>query len=149
MIVDSISNLAKYEAVMPYAAALAERCESRDTQGLPFEVRFKQYDTKSDDKRKFEVHAHTIDLMIGFEGREIIHICPQSDLQPGEPLPNGGDGMKMIGAPQGSAVVLRPGMFVAIFPGEAHMVGGQIQAGKAEALTKWVVKLPCPEAFCV
>lgn len=148
MIVDFVKNLAKYEAVLPYAAELAGRVESRDTQGLPFEIRFKQYDTKPDEKRRFEVHAHTIDLMIGFAGEEVIHICPQGDLLPAEPLP-GGDGMKMDGAVQGSAVVLCPNMFAAIFPGEAHMVGGQIKKGEAGSLTKWVVKLPCPEEFCV
>ena len=80
--------------------------------------------------------------MIGFEGSEIIHICDQASLTPAEPLPNGADGMKMDGAPQGHAVQLLPGTFVAIYPGEAHMVGGQIVPGQAEPLHKWVVKVP-------
>lgn len=68
---------------------------------------------------------------------------------PGEPLPHGGDGMKLIGAPRGTAVLLQPGYFVAILPGEAHMVGGQTAPGQAVSLSKWVVKLPSPESFCV
>lgn len=149
MIVDSVERLALYAALLPYAKELSERFQTRQTDGLPFEVRFKQYDTKPDEKRKFEVHRKTIDLMMCFEGEEIIHICPEAELVPGEPLPHGGDGMKLIGAPRGTAVLLQPGHFVAILPGEAHMVGGQTAPGQAVSLSKWVVKLPSPESFCV
>ena len=93
MIVDSVERLALYAALLPYAKELSERFQTRQTDGLPFEVRFKQYDTKPDEKRKFEVHRKTIDLMMCFEGEEIIHICPEAELVPGEPLPHGGDGM--------------------------------------------------------
>ena len=80
--------------------------------------------------------------MIGLEGCEVIHICDQAELEPAEPLANGADGRKLDGAPQGHAVLLLPGTFVAIYPGEAHMVGGQAISGRAEPLHKWVVKLP-------
>ena len=149
MITDTIERLPLYAELLPYAEELTARFAAGSTEGLPFEVRMKTYDTKPDEKRKFEVHRHTIDLMMGIEGEEIIHICPESMLQPGDPLPNDGDGMKLIGAPCGSAVVLQPGRFVAILPGEAHMVGGQTTPGQAASLSKWVVKLPSPERFCV
>ena len=80
--------------------------------------------------------------MIGFEGSEIIHICDSDCLVSAEALPNGADGRKLDGAPQGHAVLLLPGTFVAIYPGEAHMVGGQVLPGRAETVHKWVVKLP-------
>ena len=149
MIMDTIERLPLYEELLPHARELSERFQTRQADGLPFEVRFKQYETKPDEKRKFEVHRHTIDLMMCFEGEEIIHICPENELQPGDPLPDGGDGMKLAGAPRGTAVVLQPGCFAAILPGEAHMVGGQTTAGTAGAVSKWVVKLPSPERFCV
>ena len=75
--------------------------------------------------------------------------CILSALQPGAPLPNGGDGMKLVGGGRADTVRLEKGRFVAIYPGEAHRVGGQTVPGRAETLTKWVVKLPCPEAFCL
>ena len=149
MIMDTVERLPLYAELIPQARELAERFRTRTADGLPFEVRFKQYETKPDEKRKFEVHRHTIDLMMCFEGEEIIHICPESELQPGDPLPDGGDGMKLIGAPRGTAVVLQPGCFAAILPGEAHMVGGQTAAGTPGTVSKWVVKLPSPERFCV
>ena len=142
MIIDSMDRIALYDGILPHAKEIAALWRAQSAEGASVEIRDKRYDTKSDDKRRFEVHNHTVDLMIGFEGREIIHICDQSCLTPAETLPNGADGMKMDGAPQGHAVQLLPGTFVAIYPGEAHMVGGQVVSGQAQPLHKWVVKLP-------
>ena len=142
MIIDTMDRIALYEGILPHAKEIAALWQAGTSEGATVEVRDKRYDTKPDGKRRFEVHAHTVDLMIGFEGREVIHICDQADLVPAEPLPNGADGMKMDGAPQGHAVHLLPGTFVAIYPGEAHMVAGQVIPGTAEPLHKWVVKLP-------
>ena len=80
MIMDTVERLPLYEELLPYAKELSERFRTRHAEGLPFEVRFKEYETKPDEKRKFEVHRHTIDLMMCFEGEEIIHICPLSFL---------------------------------------------------------------------
>ena len=142
MIVDTMDRIALYEGILPNAKEIALLWLARSSEGASVEIRDKHYDTKPDHKRRFEVHAHTVDLMIGFEGSEVIHICPPDCLIPAEALPNGADGMKLDGGPQGHAVLLQPGTFVAIYPGEAHMVGGQVLPGKAESLHKWVVKLP-------
>lgn len=158
MIADRMENIARYAGILPHAMDITRLWRAGalavpQAEGLPFEVRDKRYATKPDAARRFEVHARTIDLMIGLEGEEIIHICPQEALRPGRALEGGADGMKMEGPVQGSAVVLRPGCFVAIAPGEAHMVGGM--AGDVpEPLHKLVVKLavqdacPCPKEVC-
>lgn len=140
MIVDSMERIARYAGILPHAEVLAKLWADRSAEGAPFEVRDKRYETKDDEKRRFEVHDHTIDLMVGLEGSEVIHICPESELEPAEPLPNGADGRKMNGAPRGHAVILSPGQFVAIYPHEAHMVAGH--PGSPASLHKWVVKLP-------
>lgn len=142
MIVDSMEHIALYKDVLPHAEAIASLWQKRSSEEASVEVRDKRYDTKPDEKRRFEVHHHTIDLMIGIEGSEIIHVCDPSRLTPAEPLPNGADGMKLDGAPQGHAVVLMPGCFAAIYPEEAHMVGGQLTPGQPAPVHKWVVKLP-------
>lgn len=151
MIADTMERIARYEGILPQAGALLRMWQEgtpEPAQNVDFEVRCKQYQTKEDAQRKFEVHAHTIDLMIGLAGEELIHICPASELTPGDPLPGGADGMKLEGGPRGSAVLLRPGHFVAIYPGEAHMVGGMTAQDNPGLLQKWVVKLPvkdtCP-----
>jgi beta-galactosidase beta subunit len=145
MILDSVSRLPLYEAQIPGAARIAAAFEGKDPAAASCEVREKHYALKDDAKRRFEVHGHTIDLMIAREGAEIIHICPMDRLSPAEALPNGGDGRKLDGAPQGSAVLLEQGYFCAILPGEAHMVGGKIGGGEGY-IDKWVVKVPAPDA---
>ena len=149
MITDSVDRLSLYETLLPCAGEIAGRYFAQNAAGLPFEVREKRYETKPDAQRRFELHRHTVDLMMCFEGREIIHICPGETLEQGEPLPEGADGYKLHGSPQGTAVELIPGHFAAIFPGEAHMVGGQSEPGRAEQVRKWVVKLPAPADFCL
>lgn len=142
MIIDTMERIALYDGILPHAKELAALYAAGSPEGASVEIRDKRYDTKEDARRRFEVHHHTIDLMIGFEGIEVIHICPMDELTPAEPLPKGSDGMKMDGAPRGHAVRLLPGTFVAIYPGEAHMVGGQVIPGEAAPLHKWVVKIP-------
>lgn len=149
MIMDTFERLPLYAELLPCAEELRAHAQTKDAEGLPFEVRFKAYETKADEKRRFEVHRRTIDLMMGFEGSEIIHICPEDELTPGELLPNGADGQKLNGAPRGTAALLKPGWFIAILPGEAHMVAGQVTPGETGSVSKWVVKLPSPERFCV
>ncbi len=105
------------------------------------EVRVKKYPTKDDDARLVEVHEHTIDLMVALSGREVIHLCDPAELTPGAPLPDGADGRKLQGAPRGLAFTLEAGHFLAIFPGEAHMVGGHPQT-RPDTIDKLVIKLP-------
>lgn len=147
MILDLISRLSLYENIIPGASAIAAAYAAGDPAAAPCEVREKSYALKDDDKRRFEVHGHTIDLMMAQEGAEEIALCPFAELELAEALPNGGDGYKMNGAPRGTRVRLDAGFFCAILPGEAHMVGGKVSG--AESLRKWVVKVPCPEALCV
>lgn len=148
MIIDSISRLPLYEGLIPDAGRIAAAFAAQAPERASYEVREKSYALKEDLKRRFEVHGHTIDLMMAIDGAETIHICPPERLTPAEALPNGADGRKLDGAPQGSAVILEAGCFCAIFPGEAHMVAGRID-GAGGGVTKWVVKVPCPEAFSV
>ncbi len=141
MIIDTVSRLAQYESVLPGAQEAARLFLGGCAEKSPFEIRVKDYTTREDEKRRFEVHDHTVDLMIGISGREIIHVCPESRLTPAEALPSGADGRKLDGAPQGHAALLEENVFVALFPGEAHMVAGHPD-GAPESVRKWVVKLP-------
>ena len=148
MILDTIARLPLYESQIPGAGQIAAAFLAKTPQAAPCEVREKSYALKEDEKRRFEVHFRTIDLMIASEGAEIIHICPADQLLPAEFLPNGADGRKMDGSPKGTAVLLEEGCFCAIFPGEAHMVGGKTTDPSGK-VAKWVVKVPCTDEFAV
>jgi len=146
MILDKISRLPLYAALIPGAERIAAAFAASDAAAAPCEVREKSYALKEDAKRRFEVHYKTIDLMMARVGAETIHLCPMADLTPAEALPNSGDGRKFDGAPRGTAVLLEAGFFCAIFPGEAHMVGGKT-GGVSESVDKWVVIVPCTVDF--
>lgn len=146
MILDKIARLPLYAALIPGAERIAAAFAASDPAAAPCEVREKSYALKEDTKRRFEVHYKTIDLMMAREGAETIHLCPSAALTPAEALPNGGDGRKLDGAPRGTAVLLEAGSFCAIFPGEAHMVGGRT-GDVSDSVGKWVVKVPCTADF--
>ena len=138
MILDLISRLPLYDALIPGAKQIAVAYSSQIPADAPCEVREKSYATKPDEQRRFEVHEHTIDLMMARNGSETIHMAPQEDFTPAEPLKD--DGCKLDGSVHGSAIVLKEGYFCAIFPCEAHAVGGHIE-GQPGSIDKWVVKV--------
>lgn len=138
MIVDLVSRLPLYASLIPGAEKIAAAFEAADPAAAPCEVREKAYATKPDAQRRFEVHNHTIDLMIARRGAEVIHICSLEGMTPAEELPD--DGRKLDGPVHGSAIHLDAGYFCAIFPGEAHAVGGQVD-GQPGRVEKWVVKV--------
>lgn len=138
MILDSVIRLPLYSAVIPGAAQIAAAYLAWDPSASPCEVREKNYDTKPDEKRRFEVHERTIDLMIARAGAEVIHIAPREGFTSAEPLSD--DGCKLDGPVRGSAVILTEGRFCAILPGEAHAVGGIVD-GAIGSIDKWVVKV--------
>ena len=149
MIIDTVDRLPLYETLIPNAGKIAVAYIAQKPDEAGVEVREKSYQTKPDQKRRFEVHFKTIDLMIARTGAEMIHICSMRETRPAEYLPNNADGRKLDSEPKGNAVKLEMGYFCAIYPGEAHMVGGQISSEGASLIEKWVVKVPAPVHFCV
>lgn len=138
MILDTVERLPLYADLIPGAREIAAAFAASDPAAAPCEVREKRYATKADAQRRYEVHDHTIDLMIARGGAEVIHICSLEGMEPAEELKD--DGRKLNGPIHGSAVQLNAGYFCAIFPGEAHAVGGQAN-GQAGEIDKWVAKV--------
>lgn len=138
MILEPIERLPLYAALIPGAKEIAAAFAAGDPAAAPCEVREKRYVTKPDAQRRYEVHDHTIDLMIARQGAEVIHICSLEGMEPAEELKD--DGRKLNGPVHGTAALLTAGSFCAIFPGEAHAVGGQVD-GEAGEVDKWVVKV--------
>ena len=148
MIVDRIERLHLYKDQIPGAEQIQKAFACADPALAPCKVLEKSYAPKTDAQRRFEVHFRTIDLMMAREGAEVIHMRPCEELTPAELLASGADGRKLDGEIGHFGVPLKAGCFCAIFPGEAHMVGGACE-GAPEGISKWVVKVPAPEAFCV
>lgn len=147
MIVARIDQLIAHRSALPLADRAIHLMNSRGLSlaeaftSAGAEVRPKRYTTRADADRLFEVHDHTIDLMVALSGSEVIHLCAPEELSPGPALPDGADGRKLLGGPRGLSVTLKAGHFIAIFPGEAHMVGGHAEGTPGE-IDKLVIKLP-------
>ena len=143
---DRITNLCQYVHVLPEVSRMARLLErfTEDTlprlEALGIQALRKAYDTRENSERRFEVHGHTIDLMLALGGSEVVHLCDPAELRPAQMLPNGADGQKLDGLPRGSAVRLKAGEFLAIMPGEAHMVAGHPE-GQPAHIDKLVIKL--------
>ena len=138
MILDTVERLPLYADLIPGAREIAAAFAAADPSAAPCEVREKHFATKPDDQLRFEVHDHTIDVMIARSGAEIIRVCSLEGMEPAEELKD--DGRKLNGPVHGSAIQLDVGTFCAIFPGEAHAVGGRV-AGETGEIDKWVVKV--------
>lgn len=148
MIADRISRLPLYASQIPGAERIAEAFAARKPENAPCEVREKSYLPKPPEQRRFEVHFQTIDLMIAKKGAEVIQLLPWKGRKSAGPLPGSTNGRKLNGTYRASAVTLEAGYFCAIFPGEAHMVGGPAENASG-GIEKWVVKVPAPEQFCI
>ncbi|MDO5022390.1 MAG: YhcH/YjgK/YiaL family protein [Eubacteriales bacterium] len=146
MISDKTERLNHYRSALP---GVDKAVFAHEKKGIDIAKAFtnegikvieKAYDTREDINRKFEEHFHTVDLMICLEGEETIHVQDSNLLKAGENLPDGKDGRKLNGEPQGMALHLKAGHFVAFFPGEAHMVAGHV-SNKKTHVKKLVVKI--------
>ena len=77
MISDTVDRLPLYEALIPEAGKIARAFQSKVPSDVSCEVREKSYALKEDTARRFEVHFHTIDLMIAREGAETMQFHRQ------------------------------------------------------------------------
>ena len=74
MILDRIDRLALYGGLIPGAAQIAGAFDAQAPEAAGCEVRQKRYACKDDAARRFEVHEHTVDLMMARRGAEVIHL---------------------------------------------------------------------------
>jgi YhcH/YjgK/YiaL family protein len=100
------------------------------------------YATKPTAQCKLEAHREFIDIHFALRGAERIGWFPVDELNIKSPYHEEKD-VAFFEHPQGEApasVVLRPGMFVVMFPGDGHMPKMMVD-GAAGALRKGVVKI--------
>ena len=102
--------------------ATVSRCESSPATGRPFEA-----------------HRAYIDIHCLIEGRERILHAAVDDLEPLEEYVAGADLALYADPPASSSVLVRPGEFVVLFPGDAHKPG--CMAGGRDAVRRIVVKV--------
>jgi YhcH/YjgK/YiaL family protein len=149
MIVDQIDNALLYGGLgRRIAMGLALLNEESVQEAVPgkYEVEgdalfyiVDEYETKSFDEGRLEIHHKYMDIQYIVSGCECIGYSLLDGLQEEQPY----DGQKDIAiykcAPGISRLVLKPGMFAIFWPNEPHMPCRSID--KAEKVKKIVVKV--------
>ena len=94
------------------------------------------YSTVAHEETFFEAHKKYLDIQMVISGRECCEIADPAGL--GEPFEQRGDFWGYHGEAEQS-VILRPGNFMVVFPGDAHRL--KICVDKPEAVSKIVFKI--------
>ena len=129
MIIDSIKNAKKYYSVHPSFEkafhALAAIDESTPNERLTVDgenifINLGEYTNKNVDDCPYEAHKKYIDIQYVVWGREFIDICPAEGLKATEDRLDTDDIAFYENGEAYSRADLTEGVFVVIFPGEAH-----------------------------
>ena len=129
MIIDSIKNASKYYCVHPSFKAAFEALEKID-ESTPNEritvdgdnifINMAEYVNKNIDECLYESHKKYIDIQYVVSGEEYIDLCDQDILEFTDNRLDTDDIAFFKDTDKFSRADLTEGMFVVIFPGEAH-----------------------------
>lgn len=107
-----------------------------DIDGQKLYALVSEYTTKPHADARWEAHRRYLDLQCLASGRESIGYTPLVTLQSGQYIPEK-DIVWLTG--NGSHVVMEPGRFMLLWPGDGHMPG--VALGEPEPVKKVVVKI--------
>lgn len=145
MIYDKLSNIARYKGLHPnldialdyIGAHLSEMGERVELKGEEVYGNCFTYDTVSEEQAFFEAHARFADVQIMRAGAERVAVSNISVLQTDSAQPEK-DFWSMHG-PEEVSLVLQPGSFLIVLPGDAHKL--KMQLGSPATVTKSVFKV--------
>ena len=147
MILDRLDNADTYAAVDGLADAFAflrrggfeELATGRhEVGGECMYVMVNRYTTRAPSELPYEAHRAWLDVHYIVSGRETLYWEDIGEMPPGEGYQPDGDA-ELFRHDGGLPVVLEPGMFVVLYPQDAHKPG--CVAGSAVPTVKVVVKL--------
>lgn len=147
MIHDLLANVSRYVGLGPrFDAGLAflrskaanASTKRNDIAGNDVFALVQQYDTAAPSGLKFEAHRLYADIHFMLAGEEMIELAPTDALLESRPYSEKEDAALFTGRSAGS-LLLRPGQFVVLYPGEGHKPGCLVD--KPESVRKVVVKV--------
>lgn len=148
MILDTLANRARYDRLHGLLRLGFDYLESFDPdspdgrfpiQGDRVFALVQSYETGPSADRRFEIHGRYIDLQYVAAGRERILRAPGDGLEVCTPYDEERDAEFYYDPPASSSVLLMPGDFAILFPGEAHKSG--CMAGARDPVRKIVIKI--------
>ena len=144
MIKDKLENIYRYslnEHFEDFKAFLKQSNGTDFTKLIaPLRAIPLEYTTKAFDLSKFENHQKFIDIHYILEGQENIGLTPTLELVPNMEYDQANDYQLFDGVVK-EITTLREGEFLLLFPGEAHVTGGDTDK-LSNNLRKVVFKVP-------
>ncbi len=113
--------------------------QRRELEGKDLFVTRYEYETVPEEETFFEAHRAYVDIQLLTQGREKVAISPAEEL---EEFEQHGDFWGFHGENR-QTLVLKPGDFLVVFPGEGHRL--KIAVGDPEAVSKVVFKIRVKE----
>lgn len=145
MIIDNIENYKKYHfseiwntafnylsTLTPYTKDGKYEIKGEDAFAI-----ISSYDTKP--HHRYETHKEYLDIQYILEGEEFLKYTPSEKLEVDTAFDESKDLAFFKGTEEGTPLHLKPGIFAALFPHEAHMPG--VQIGAPTAVKKVVIKI--------
>ena len=145
MIYDKLSNIRRYKGLHPnldialdyIGDHLADMPQHVDLKGDAVYGNMFTYDTVPDDESFFEAHARFADIQIMREGSERVAVYHISVLETDSAQPE--KDFWALHGPEETSIVLAPGSFLVVLPGDAHKL--KMQLGSPATVTKSVFKV--------
>jgi YhcH/YjgK/YiaL family protein len=148
MILDSLDNAALYHALGARIAAglrwLTDFDPDLPVGRYPIEgdlvhASVQSYETAPGAEKRYEAHRNHVDIQCIVSGRERILVAPTPSLTVSEPYREEKDVTFYADPSASTSLLLSPGDFAILFPGDAHKPG--CMAGGRDAVRKVVVKV--------
>ncbi len=150
MIIDTIENLGRYEALMSSGSAIADFIASSDMAQLKdgkypltesgCAALVQRYSTQPIEDCSWESHREFVDIQCIMSGTEVMYWIPVEELESDGGYDASKDKEAYLSGPSGSKITLPPGWFAFFFPGEGHMA--KVAASEPEDVEKIVIKVP-------
>lgn len=151
MILDTICNAKRYEALSPRLAVALKAAEAfavnpyvtgrTDLEGDMLFLLANEYKTKPlCEESLMEAHRKYVDIMYMVEGEELIYVKPTEELREiTMPYDNAKDALLAKVDDNLTAVRLQAGQFVVLYPQDAHCPGCSVTS--SQTVKKIIVKM--------
>lgn len=153
MIFDRLDRCARYSCVHPLFDACLERVDALIKEDAPvgkYEVKdgafvlVQEYESRSIAELVFEAHREYIDIQLVARGEEYMFYADATRLAVHTPYKPDAEMLSAEDEGDVHSLILRPGLFVLLYPNDAHAPGLAYHA--PAPVKKLVVKIPVERA---
>jgi len=150
VILDTLANAGRYHGILPgldrglealgRLAAQPPADGRHELAGAQLYASLSSYTTGDPAGKMFEAHRRYLDIQVVLAGRETLYWAPLAALA-AQGEYSAAEDIAFFTGPAGLAVPLEPGLFVVLFPMDAHKPGCLAAAADGGQVRKLVIKV--------